>query len=312
MLSLGAKLVLRAKVGVAGLGLMGSGIAATLESAGILSCVYNRSYAKTAKFRKAIRARNPLEMVGACDIIITCVTDYVAVRELFFGKEGIASGPKKSGLIVIDSSTISPAQSEECGALLKTAGIQMLSCPVMGGPAAAQSGQLVPIVSGDSGAFKKVKPVLDVIGSSVFYVGARPGAANAVKLALNLNIALIAIAVSEGINLVKGYGLDPKHFIDVLNSTYFKTGLSQTKGPKMVIGDFSPSFHLKNMLKDLDLTMATAQQFGVSIPTSAVADQLYRAANNSGYSELDYTSICGFLSKVNSLEGKQIGNKNNS
>ena len=104
-----------------------------------------------------------------------------------------------------------------------------------------------------------------------FYIGEIDGSANAIKLALNLNIALIATAVSEGITLVRKAGIDPSIFIEILNSTYFKTGLSEKKGPKMVKNDFSPSFHLKNMLKDLELATSTAQGTGIALPQTTLA-----------------------------------------
>src|SRR5205085_3624183 len=98
---------------------------------------------------------------------LTCISDYDAVQEILFGRDGIASCSKGSIPVIIECSTISPAQSESCAVRLKDIGIQMLSCPLMGGPAAAVSGQLVPIVSGNYDAFVQVKPILDSIGSQV-------------------------------------------------------------------------------------------------------------------------------------------------
>jgi 3-hydroxyisobutyrate dehydrogenase len=177
----------------------------------------------------------------------------------------------------------------------------MLGMPVMGGPAAAEAGDLVPIVAGSSQAFDKVRYVIEKLGRT-FYVGEKCGSANAIKLALNLNIALIATAVSEGITLVRRSGIDPSIFIEILNSTYFKTGLSEKKGPKMIKNDFSPSFYLKNMLKDLELVINTSQEMRITLPNTAIAQQLFRAASNIGFSDQDYTSICAFLAKINGLD----------
>jgi 3-hydroxyisobutyrate dehydrogenase len=185
---------------------------------------------------------------------------------------------------------------------MRDAGIEMLGMPVMGGPAAAKAGELVPIVAGSKKAFEKAETIIEKLGKPVFYIGERDGAANSIKLALNLNIALIASAVSEGITLVRSSGIDPSIFIEILNSTYFKTGLSEKKGPKMVRGDFSPTFHLKNMLKDLELASSTAQDNGINLPQTALAQQIYRAANNSGFSDKDYTAICAYLAKINRMD----------
>lgn len=289
------------RVGVAGLGLMGSGIATRLVNTKHVVSVYNRSSAKAKQFSKhALVASSPKDLAENCDLVITVVTDFEAGKEVLLGKGGIIESGN-SNLIVADVSTISPLQSAHCARELRKARIEMLGMPVMGGPAAAEAGKLVPIVAGRKHAFEKVKRVIEKLGRT-FYIGERDGSANAIKLALNLNIALVASALSEGIVLVRGSGMNPSKFIQVLNSTYFKTGLSEKKGPKMVKNNFSPTFHLKNMLKDLELATGTAQAIGITLPQTALAQQLFRAANNSGFSDHDYTSICAFLSRINGME----------
>jgi 3-hydroxyisobutyrate dehydrogenase len=289
------------RVGVAGLGLMGSGITTRLINSGHRLSVYNRTQSKAQQFsNKATVALSPRELADGCDLVITVVTDFDAVEDVLFGSNGVIKSANRN-LIVADASTISPSQSEHCAQRLRTAGIDMLGMPVMGGPAAAEAGDLVPIVAGSRQAFEKVRHVIEKLGRT-FYVGEKNGSANAIKLALNLNIALVASAVSEGITLVRRSGIDPSIFIEILNSTYFKTGLSEKKGPKMVRNNFSPSFHLKNMLKDLELATNTAQRTGVALPHTSLAQQLFRAANNSGFSDQDYTSICAFLARINGLE----------
>jgi 3-hydroxyisobutyrate dehydrogenase len=289
------------RIGVAGLGLMGSGIAKRLINNGHKVSVYNRTRSKSHHFsNEATIASSPKELGQACDLVITIVTNFDAVKTVLFGREGVVES-ENNNLIVADVSTISPAQSEHCAQRLRSAGIEMLGVPVMGGPAAAETGNLVPIVSGSKQAFEKVRQVIEELGTT-FYVGEADGSANNIKLALNLNIALIACALSEGMTLVKRAGIDPSIFVKILNSTYFKTGLSEIKAPKMIKKEFSPSFHLKNMLKDLELATTTAQLNGLTLPQTALAEQMFRAANNIGFSEQDYTAIYAFLAKINGLE----------
>jgi 3-hydroxyisobutyrate dehydrogenase-like beta-hydroxyacid dehydrogenase len=289
------------RVGIAGLGLMGSGITSRLINSGHRVSVYNRTRSKAHQFsNKATVALSPRELADGCDLVITVVTDFDAVKDVLFGSNGVIESANRN-LVVADASTISPSQSEYCTQRLYNAGIEMLGMPVMGGPAAAKAGDLVPIVAGSRQAFEKVRHVIEKLGRT-FYVGEKNGSANAIKLALNLNIALVASAVSEGITLVRRSGIDPLIFIEILNSTYFKTGLSEKKGPKIVKNNFSPTFHLKNMLKDLELATSTAQGIGIMLPHTALAQQLFRAANNTGFSDQDYTSICAFLAKINGLE----------
>ena len=289
------------KVGIAGLGLMGSGITKRLIDSGHMVSIYNRTRSKAEQFsNKATVAFSPRELAEGCDLLITVVTNFDAVKDILFGTKGVIESGNHN-LVVADASTISPSQSEHCVQRLRSAGIEMLGIPIMGGPAAAEAGELIPIVSGNRQAFEKVRQIIEKLGR-IFYVGEKDGSANTIKLALNLNIALIASGLSEGITLVRRAGIDPSIFIEILNSTYFKTGLSEKKGPKMVKSDFSPTFHLKNMLKDLELATSTAQGTGITIPQTALAQQIFRAANNMGFSDQDYTSICAFLAKINGLE----------
>lgn len=290
------------KIGVAGLGLMGSAMANRLLGTGFDLAVYNRSKTKAEKFEgRAKIVDTPAGLANHCDLIFTVVTDFDALGEILTGDQGISS-LGRSDLIVADASTISPSQSQSCAAVLRERGVEMLGMPVMGGPLAAETGELVPIVSGSKAAFEKSRTIIEALGKKIFYLGDKDGAANAVKLALNLNIALVASAVSEGITLVRGAGIDPSIFIQILNSTYFKTGLSEKKGPKMASGEFEPSFHLKNMLKDLELATSTALAEKITLPQTALAQQIFRAANNSGYSEMDYTAVCAFLAKINGMK----------
>jgi 3-hydroxyisobutyrate dehydrogenase len=287
------------KVGVIGLGMMGSRMAVRLLNTGHQISVYNRDMAKARVFAKVNRVtvlKTPKDVALTCDFILICITDFDAVKEVCFGRNGIVAARRKQ-IIIANSSTISPGQSKYCAERLMQKAINLIEMPVMGGPAAAEKGQLVPIVSGPKAAFLKVKPIIDKLAKSVFYIGEDAGSANVVKLALNLNIALIASALSEGIILVKASDIKPEIFIKIINATYFKTGLSKNKGPKMIKNYFEPSFYLKNMLKDLELTTSTSQSIGISLPIASITQQIYREANNMGYSDLDYTAIMQYLER---------------
>lgn len=292
-------------IGVIGLGLMGSQIASRLISTGHVVSVYNRDTTKTKPFEKVdVKiANSPKELAQNCDFIIICVTDFEATLQVSFGTDGIINSNRKN-LIVANSSTISPNESKYCANLFRKREIEMLGMPIMGGPSVAAKGELVSIIAGNKEIFEKVRPTIEKLSTSVFYIGSTDGYANAVKLALNLNIALIASAISEGVTVVKASGIDPQIFIEILNATYFKTGLSETKGPKMVKNNFEPSFYLKDMLKDLELVTSTAQSIGIFLPLATIAQQIYRAANNSGFSQQDYTAILAFLAKINEVDNK--------
>src|SRR5215213_7073163 len=170
------------KVGIAGLGLMGSGITKRLINSGHLVLIYNRTHSKTQHFsNKATVALSPRELAEGCDLLITVVTDFDAVKDILFGTDGVVESGNHN-LVVADASTISPSQSEHCVQRLRSAGIEMLGIPIMGGPAAAEAGELIHIVSGNRQAFEKVRQIIEKLGR-IFYVGEKDGSANTIKLA---------------------------------------------------------------------------------------------------------------------------------
>ena len=286
------------KVGIIGTGLMGKAIATRLLNTGHELIVYNRTRNKTESLRKlgAQIADSPKKVAENSDLVITIVKDATAIELVSFGKDGIVQG-KHENLIVSDMSTISPISSEKISSRFQKYKIPMIDSPVMGGPRLAEKGQLVVMIGGEKSIYKRCKPVFDSIGERTFYLG-KNGAGEAMKLAMNLQIAILALAISEGIILAKKSGLDPMTFLEVLNSTYFKTGMSVNKGPKMARGDFEPSFFLSMMQKDLTEINYTAKKFGANLPTAKLANRIYQKAIKKGYGELDYTGILAFLEKI--------------
>ncbi|HSA98474.1 MAG TPA: NAD-binding protein, partial [Candidatus Nitrosotenuis sp.] len=124
------------------------------------------------------------------------------------------------------------------------------------------------------------------------------GTAHAVKLAMNLQIAMLSLALSEGITLARGASIEPKVFLQILNSTYFKTGMSETKAYKMIDDSFEPTFTLSNLKKDLDTINQAAQAFGLELPMAKKANQVYQDAVDKGFGDLDYTGILAYIKEI--------------
>ncbi len=286
------------RVGLIGTGMLGNAVGLHLIESGYKLTVFNRTKSKTQNLEKlgAIVVDSPKDVAKLSDLVITVVKDADAVKEISCDKDGIVEG-KHDGLIVADMSTINPNRSKEIAKQFNQHNITMLDTPVMGGPNVAINGKLVLMAAGDKNAFEKHKKIFDVIADKTFFLGAN-GTAHSVKLAMNLQIGMLALALSEGITLAKESGVDPEVFLKILNSTYFKTGMSENKAYKMIKDDFTPTFTLSNLKKDFDTINKTAEEFGLILPMSTKANEIYKRAIDEGFGELDYTGILAYLKKA--------------
>lgn len=288
-------------MGIIGTGMLGNAVGLHLLSSGFELTAYNRTAQKTKELqdRGAKVVGSPKDVAENSKLVITIVKDADAVNEVSFGKQGIVEGIHED-LVVADMSTIDPFSSKDITSRFAKHGIKKLDVPVMGGPNVAISGDLVVMCSGDRVTFEKFRPVFDVIGSQVFYLGV-DGTAHTVKLAMNLQIAMLALALSEGIILAERSNVRPEDFLKVLNSTYFKTGMSQNKAYKMIRGECKPTFTLKNLKKDISTITDTAKTLGIDLPMIKKAEKVYREAEEGGFAQVDYTGIIAHIKKINDM-----------
>ena len=290
------------KIGIIGLGMLGNAVALHLLDSGFEVTVYNRTKEKTtqAKENGAKVATSPKEIAENSELVITVVKDASAVKEISFEKNGIIEG-KHEKLIVADMSTIDPIESKNISKKFQEYNIHKLDIPVMGGPNVAITGDLVMMVSGNKESFDHCKNVLEKIANKVFFLG-ESGVAHTVKLAMNLQITMLALALSEGITFVKKANVDPKIFLEILNSTYFKTGMSEKKAYKMLEGKYDATFTLANLKKDINAMTSAAKSLGIELPMIKKAEEVYENAVKEGFGEIDYTGIIEYIKKINALK----------
>lgn len=287
------------KIGIIGTGMLGNAVGLHLLDSGFELTVFNRTKEKTKQLENkgAKVVDSPKEVAVNSELVITIVKDAEAVSEVSFEHEGIIKG-NHEGLTVADMSTINPSESKRISEKFLENGIVKLDIPVMGGPNVAITGNLVVMVSGDRETFEKIKKVFEKIGNKVFFVG-ESSSAHSVKLAMNLQIAMLALSLSEGITLMRGSGIDPKVFLDILNSTYFKTGMSKNKAYKMIEDKFDATFSLENLKKDINTITETASSYGIQLPMIKKAEEVYKNAVEMGFGKIDYTGILAYIKKIN-------------
>ena len=287
------------KIGIIGIGMLGEAVALNLLNLGFDVSVYNRTKEKAAEVEKngATVMDSPKAVADNSELIIIIVKDASAVKEVSFGKNGIIESKNKK-LIVADMSTIEPSESREIADKFEQKQIQKLEIPVMGGPNVAITGKLVMMASGPKNSFEQCKTIFEKIANKVFFLGIQ-GTANSIKLAMNLQITMLALSLSEGITLVEKSEVDPKIFLEVLNSTYFKTGMSENKAFKMIDGDYDATFTLSNLKKDISTMISTSKKLGIELPMIMKAEKIYENAIKEGLGNNDYTGIIEYIKKIN-------------
>jgi len=286
------------RVGIIGTGMLGEAVGLHLLESGYNLSVFNRTKSKTENLAKkgALVVNTPKDVAVNSDLVITVVKDADSVKQVSFENDGILDG-NHNELVVADMSTINPSSVKEISRKFQENKIDFIEIPVMGGPNVAIDGKLVLMASGNKTAYEKYKKVFETIAYKNFFLG-NSGAAHSIKLAMNLQISMLALSLSEGITLTRKAGFEPEMFLEILNSTYFKTGMSENKAYNMIKNCFEPTFMLKNMTKDLGIINETAKSFNANLPMANLASEIYQNAVEAGFGDIDYTGILAYLKKI--------------
>ena len=286
------------KIGIVGTGMLGEAVGLHLRDVGYEITVFNRSKKKTEKLENkgAIVVDSPKNVAEKSELVIVVVKDADAVKDVVFGDCGILAG-KHEEMCIADMSTINPNSTREISKQVTENGIDYMEIPVMGGPNVAINGKLVIMASGKKEVFEKFKTIFESIADQSIYLG-DTGTAHSIKLAMNLQIAMLALSLSEGITLTKKAGFDPEIFLKVLNSTNFKTGMSEGKAHNMINDSVKPTFTLANLKKDLDTINDAAESFDAELPMAKIARKIYADATDAGFGDIDYTGIISYIRKL--------------
>ena len=288
-------------VSLIGLGLMGRPMGHNLLKAGFPLVVWNRtaSRAESLVAAGARLAGSPKEAAAAADVLITIVSDPPALEQVLWGPDenyGGAFSALKKGSIYIDSSTVSPTLARKIADTSSAAGIRFLDGPVTGGTWGAEKGELLFMIGGESATFEAARPVLSAMGKKLFHLGPN-GAGQTIKLAMNLLLALQVGAFAEALALVTGAGLQGEKLVEVMQSSMARSGVLDVKAAVMLKADYTPSFPLRLMQKDLSLALDLANQLGVPLPAGAAAREVYSSVKGSSKEDLDYAAVYKFWSR---------------
>ncbi|HET9664925.1 MAG TPA: NAD(P)-dependent oxidoreductase [Burkholderiales bacterium] len=293
------------KIGFVGIGAMGTPMAGNLAKAGYKLVIYDVDPKRTAEFASTheVEVVSDLSDLGIqCGTLITMLPDDKAVRKVLCGERGnvqnCAAANLRTGSTVIDMSSSSPVSTRELGALFEARGIKFIDAPVSGGVKRAVTGELAIMVGGDARVLEACRPLLEKLGSQIFYAGPL-GAGHAIKALNNYVSAAGLVAACEAVIVGKRFGLDPNVIVDILNAS---SGMNNTTKVKMkqfmLSGAFNAGFTTGLMAKDLRTALEVARAVkGPSHLAEHCVETWNAAEQTLGYAS-DHTAIYKFLERA--------------
>lgn len=277
-------------IGIAGTGRMGTAFARRLIETGHSVRVWNRNANRTAAAVAAGAQAVDLAALAGCDVILLSLTDAAASRSVL----GALAKAGLQGRLVIEMSTLMPAEAEELGAMAAAAGADFVHCPVGGTVAPALKGQLLGMAGGTAAAFDRAKPVLADLCRRVEHLGT-VGAAARMKLAVNLPLAIYWQTLGESLALLRGAGVPDDLAISLIADS--SAGPTVLKNRAQVVvdtlaGTDQPgTFDIAGLAKDLGLALQLGQAEGAEMPLSRLTEGRYAAALAAGLGGFDGASL---------------------
>jgi 3-hydroxyisobutyrate dehydrogenase-like beta-hydroxyacid dehydrogenase len=281
------------KVAFVGLGIMGQAMATNLVKAGHEVTVWNRTPGKLIE--SAAVAQTPAAAAQGAEVVWMCVSDTDAVEGVLFGSDGIDTALAE-GMIIADSSTISPAATMKFAERVKAKGVAWVDAPMTGSKIGARDGTLVFIVGGEEAPIERLKPLFAAMGKKIFRMG-ETGKGQATKLAMNLQIAMIFEGFAEALTLATKLGVDAQQLVSLIEATMVRSGVVEYKAPFVMQRDFTPNFPLRLMHKDIRLTLEAAKEARVKLPGLETVEEIYEMATEDGHKDLDYAATLTLLEK---------------
>jgi 3-hydroxyisobutyrate dehydrogenase-like beta-hydroxyacid dehydrogenase len=294
----GGRQPIQGRIGFVGLGRMGSVMAANLAAGGCKVTAYIRRPDLSDELAAlGLHPSLDIEDLFECDIVISMLPDDVAVHNVVFGRndelglDGLATN-LMPGAVHLSMSTISTAAAVRFAGEHKRCNQHYVAAPVFGNPEAAKARELFIIAAGEADQVDRVRPILDLLGQQIFYVGADAASANLVKLAGNVMTATALEMLGEVLSLVRKRGLDAEMFLNILTSTMFGGRVHKIYGAKIAAQRYAASgFVFPLALKDVRLALAEAEAASVPMPSvSVVRDRLITGIAR-GYADLDWSAL---------------------
>jgi len=278
------------KIGFVGLGIMGRPMALNLKKAGHDLIVPERK-SLTAEIRAAATVvADATAVAAASEVVILMVPDTPDVEAALFGAGGVAAGLKK-GALVIDMSSVSPIETKVWAKKINDLGCDYVDAPVSGGEVGATQATLTIMAGGSEAAFARAKPLFEVMGKNITHVGTEAGAGQTCKVANQIIVALNIQAVSEALVFASRAGADPAKVRQAIMGGFASSRILELHAERMINGTFNPGFRIRLHQKDLNLALGAAKELNLSLPNTAIAQQMFASCSAHGGGELDHSAL---------------------
>ena len=271
----------RKNVGLIGLGIIGSRVAAGLRASGFHVFVWNRTAKPAPNF-----VGSPAELAELCEIIQLFVADAQALFDVIEQMRDVLT-PQH---VIVCNATVGPEATIEAARIVEETGAHFLDAPFTGSKLAAEKRALVYYIGGDEATFLRARPVLEATSKAIVRIGG-VGHAATIKVVTNMIAAVSIQTLGEALAIVQKAGLDPEVLAAALEQNACRSATMDMKLPKMIAGDYEAHFSLKHMFKDVQLGIHVANALDIEIPATTVTAGVMYGALNQGWGDYDFSAL---------------------
>ena len=286
------------KIGFIGLGIMGKPMSKNLLKAGHELTVFDLNAANVHELEQAgaKSGASAADVASQSEIVITMLPNSPQVKTVVMGKNGVLEGAR-SGLILIDMSSIAPQAAKEVHDACAEKGVRMIDAPVSGGEPKAIDGSLSIMVGGEKSVLEEVKDLLLKMGASAVYCG-EAGAGNTTKLANQIIVALNIAACAEAFMLSKKAGVDPELVFHAIQGGLAGSTVMNAKLPMMLGRNFQPGFKIDLHIKDINNALEAAHGVGSPLPLTAAVMEMLQTLHADGCGQEDHSALVKYYEKI--------------
>jgi 3-hydroxyisobutyrate dehydrogenase len=280
------------KVGVIGLGAMGSGMARSLRRHGNVVHVFDvrAEAAQAFAAEGGVACASLAELGGQCDVIVSVVVNAAQTESVLFGENGCAATMRRGSVFVM-CSTVDPNWSIALEARLAALGILYIDAPISGGAAKAASGEMTMMTAGKPEAYAAVGAILEAMAAKVYRLGDCAGAGSKVKIINQLLAGVHIAAAAEAMALGLREGVDPAALYDVITHSAGNSWMFENRMAHVLAADYTPLSAVDIFVKDLGLVLDVARATKFPLPLSSTAHQMFMQASTAGFAREDDSAV---------------------